>query len=157
MDIECLANIPDEQSEHIAQVVRVMCTNLAVPDSSVSMLRSIRSTRALASAVKTVWFATGNSLRPSLQANLLDLISTEERHGATGMESSRLAALRVLDPIVEAATARPGLVWTAVAPALLAVRPPVVPLAAANRFLNVRDPLTFRQATSQAVQAINHP
>ena len=39
-------------------------------------LRSVKNGRSLASAVKTVWYASPTNLRPSLQANLLDLIST---------------------------------------------------------------------------------
>ena len=121
-------------------------------------LRLVRTARALASAVKTIWLASGTSMRPALQANLTDLITTvEEQHGTAGMETARLNALTNLDPIIECACVAPGLVWSNVAPALLAVRPPVVPPVASDWFLNVRDPITFRQATSQAVQAINRP
>ena len=150
--IERLASTPDDRAEHIAQVGRVMCANLAVPDSFVATLRSVRTTRAMASAVKTAWLACGTNLRPALQANLTDLITTvEEQHGTAGVETARLNALTTLDPTIECASVRPRLVWSNVAPALLAVQPPVVPPVASNWFLNVRDPITFRKATSQAV------
>ena len=157
-DIERLSSTPDDRAEHIAQVVRVMCADMAVLHSSMAPLQSVRTARALASAVKTVWLAPGTSERPALQANLTDLITTvEEQHGTAGMETARLNALTTLDPIIECASVRPGLVWSNAAPALLAVQPPVVPPVASDCFLNVRDPITFRQATSQAVQAINRP
>ena len=155
-DIERLASTPDDRAEHIAQIVRVMCADLAVPDSSMTTLRSVQKARALASAVKTVWLASGTGVRQALQANLTDLITTvEEQHGTAGMETARLSALTTLDPIFECV--HPGLVWSSVAPALLAVQPPVVPPVASDWFLNVRDPITIRQATSQAVQANNRP
>ena len=157
-NIERLARTSDDRAEHIAQVVRVMCADVAVPDSSMATLRSVRTARALASAVKPVWLASGTSVRPALQANLTGLITTVgEQHGTAGMETARLNALTTLDPIIECASVRPGLVWSNVAPALLAVQPPVVPPVASDWFLNVRDPITFRQTTSQAVQAINRP
>ena len=138
-DIERLASTPDDRAEHIAQVVRVMCADLAVPDSSMATLRSVRTARALASAVKTVWLASGTNLRPALQANLTDLITTvEEQHGTASMETARLNALTTVDPIIECASVRPGMVWSNVAPALLAVQPPVVPPVASDWFLNFR-------------------
>ena len=123
-DIERLASTPDDRAEHLAQVVRVMCADLAVPDSSMATLRLVRTARALASAVKAVWLASGTSVQPALQANLTDLITTvEEQHCTAGTKTARLNALTTLDPIIECASVRPGLVWSNVTPAL----PPVVP------------------------------
>ena len=157
-EIERLANTPDNQAEHIAQSIRVMCTDMAVPESAMTTLRAVKNARSLASAVKTVWYASPTSLRPSLQANLLDLIATvEDLHGSAAIESLKLAALQTLDPLIEAAATRPGLTWSSAAAALLAARPPVVPPQATDHLLAVRDPVSFRIAISVAVQNATRP
>ena len=153
IDIERLATTPDSHAEHVAQSIRVMCTDMSIPESAMTTLRSVKNGRSLASAVKTVWYASPANLRPSLQANLLDLISTvEDLHGSSALESHKLAALKTLDPLVDAAAARHDLVWSSAAATLLAARPTVIPLQATDLLLAVRDPVTFRVAVSAAVQ-----
>ena len=116
-------------------------------------LRSVKNGRSLASAVKTVWYASPTNLRPSLQANLLDLISTvEDLHGSSAIECHKLAALQTLEPLVDTAAARHDLVWSSGAATLLAARPTVIPPQATDLLLAVRDPVTFRVAVSAAVQ-----
>ena len=157
-EIERLANTPDNQAEHITQSIRVMCTDMAVPESAMTTLRAVKNARSLVSAVKTVWYASPTSLRPSLQANLLDLIArVEDLHGSASIESLKLAAPQTLDPLIEAAATRPGLTWSSAAAALLAARPPVVPPQATDHLLAVRDPVSFRIAISVAVQNATCP
>ena len=108
VDIERLAAVPDDKAEHIAQAVRVLGSHMALPESATATLRAVKSARALASAVKTVWLASPTAIRLSLQSFFLDLINTVEgQHRSTGLEDQRLAALRTLDPLIDAATA-PG-------------------------------------------------
>ena len=157
-EIERLASTPDGHAEHVAQSIRVLCTDTAIPDSALTTLRSVKSGRSPASAVKTVWYGCPANLRPTLQANLLDLIATvEDIHGASAIESHRLTALQSLDPLVDAAATHPGLVWSSAAATLLAARPPVVPPQATDLLLAVRDSVSFRVAVSVAVQGTTRP
>ena len=157
-EIERLASTPDGHAEHVALSIRVLCTDTAIPDSALTTLCSVKSGRSLASAVKTVWYGCPATLRPTLQANLLDLIATvEDIHGASAIESHRLTALQSLDPLVDAAATRPGLVWSSAAATLLAARPPVVPPQATDLLLAVRDSVSFRVAVSVAVQGTTRP
>ena len=138
VEIERLAAVPDDRAGHMAQAVRVLGSDMALPESATATLRAVKSDRALASAVKTVWLASPTTTRLSLQTSLLDLINTvEEQHGSTGLEDQRLAALRTLDPLMEAAAARPGVGWSTLAATLLAVRPTVVPAEAVAAYLSV--------------------
>ena len=157
-EIERLANTPDNRAEHLAQSIRVICTDMAVPESAMTTLRAVKNARSLASAVKTVWYASPTRLRPSLRTNLLDLIATvEDLHGSAAIESLKLAALQTLDPLIEAAATHPGLTWSSAAAALPAARPPVVPPQATDHLLAVRNPVSFRIAISAAVQNATHP
>ena len=143
----------DSHAGHVAQSIRVLCTDMSIPESAMTTLRSVKNGRSLASAVKTVWYASPTNLRPSLQANLLDLISTvEDLHGSSAIESHKLAALQTLDPLVDAAATRHDLVWSSAAATLLATRPAVIPPQATDVLLAVWDPVTFRVAVSAAVQ-----
>ena len=152
-DIERLATTPDSHAEHVAQSIRVLCTDMSIPESAMTTLRSVKIGRSLASAVKTVWLASPTNLRPSLQANLLDLISTvEDLHGSSAIETHKLAALQTLGPLVDTPAARHDLVWSSAAATLLAARPAVIPPQTADLLLAVRDPVTFRIAVSAAVQ-----
>ena len=118
----------------------------------------MKSGRSLASAVKTVWYGCPASLRPTLQANPLDLIArVVDIHGASAIESHRLPALQPLDPFVDLAATHPGLVWLSAAATLLAVRPPVVPPQATDLLLAVRDSISLRVAVSVAVQGTIRP
>ena len=89
---------------------------MSIPESAIITLRSIKNGRSLASAIKTLWYAPPTNLRPSVQINLLDLISTvedlqvEDLHRSSAIESQKLAALQTLDPLVDAAAARHDLV-----------------------------------------------
>ena len=158
VDIQRLAALPDDKAEHIAQAVRVLGSDMALPESATATLRAVKSARALASAVKTVWLASSTPTYPSLQSSLLDLINiVEEQHGSTGLEDQRLAALRALDPLVDAAAARPGVAWSTLAATLLAVCPTVVPAEAVATYLSVQGPISYRVAVSSAVHTIPHP
>ena len=131
---------------------------MALPESSTGTLFAVRSARALTSAVKTIWLASLTTTRPSLQSSLLDLIGTvEEQHGSTGLGDQRLAALQTLDPLIDAASARPGVAWSALTATLLAVRPTVVPAEAVATYLSVQDPITYRIAISSTVQTMPRP
>ena len=157
-EIERLASTPDSHAEHVAQSIRILCTDSAIPDSALTTLRSVKSGRSLASAVKTVWYGSPTNLRPTLQANLLDLIATvEDIHGSSAIESHRLSALQSLDPLVDAAATHPSLVWSSAAATLLAARPPVVPPQATDLLLAVRDAVSFRVAVSVAIQGTTRP
>ena len=50
-EIERLASTPDRHAEHVAQSIRVLCTETAIPDSALTTLRSVKSGRSLASTV----------------------------------------------------------------------------------------------------------
>ena len=157
-EIERLASTPDGHAEHVAQSIRVLCTDTAIPDSALTTLRSVKSGRSLASAVKTVWYGCPANLHPTLQANLLDLIANvEDIHGSSAIESHHLTALQSLDPLVDAATTHPSLVWSSAAATLLAARPLVVPPQATNLLLAVRDSVSFRVAVSVAIQGTTRP
>ena len=157
-EIERFASTPDSHAEHVAQSIRILCTDSAIPDSALTTLRSVKSGRSLASAVKTVWYGSPTNLRPTLQANLLDLIATvEDIHGSSAIESHRLSALQSLDPLVDAAATHPSLVWSSAAATLLAARPPVVPPQATDLLLAVRDAVSFRVAVSVAIQGTTRP
>ena len=48
VDIERLAAVPDDRAEHIAQAVRVLGSDMALPESATATLRAVKSARALA-------------------------------------------------------------------------------------------------------------
>ena len=152
---ERLAATPKSRAKQVAQSVCVLCTsNLAIPDSATTTLRSVKKGHSLASAMKTIWYASPMNLRPTLQKNLLDVIATvKDLRGSTSIETHKLAALQALDPIIEAAAARHGVVWSPAAATLLAACPPALLPKTTDLLLAVCDPISFRVAVSAAVQA----
>ena len=94
----------------------------------------------------------------AMQATLLDLINTVgEQHGSSGLEDQRLAPLRALDPLIDAAAARPSLSWSTLSASLLATRPSVIPNDTIALYLAAHDPISYRVATSAAIQSITRP
>ena len=63
-EIKRLASTPDSHAEHVAHSIRVLCTNTAVPNSALTTLRSVKSGRSLASAVKTSDMAVQRTSAP---------------------------------------------------------------------------------------------
>ena len=159
VDIERLANVPDSHAEHIAQSARVLGGNMALPESATAALRAVKSARALVSAVKTMWLVSLTTTRTALQAALLDLINTiKEQHGSSSLEDQWLAVLCALDPLIDTAAVHPGLSWSTLSASLLAVRPSMVPSNNVVLYLEAaHDPISYRVATSAAVQSIARP
>ena len=158
IDIERLAGVPDSRAEHIAQSARVLGVDMALPESATAALRAVKSARALVSGVNPMWLASPTTSRTALHGALLDLINTvEEQHGSSGPEDQRLAALRALDPLIDAAAARPGLFWSTLSASLRATRPSIIPNDTIALYLAAHDPICYRIATSAAIHSITRP